>query len=47
VLDPADNFGGRMSFRRLAPFSLIIIIVFGTLYFMDRRKGGYKVEKIA
>ncbi len=46
LLDPADNFGGRMSFRMLVPFSPIIILVFGTLYLQDRRKGGYKVEKI-
>jgi len=46
VLDPADNFGGRMSFRKIAPFAIIIIIVFGYLYIHDRRRGGYKVEKI-
>ena len=46
VLDPADNFGGRMSFRRLAPLSIVMMIVFGTLYVNDRRKGGYRVEKI-
>ena len=47
ILNPADNFGGRMSFRKLAPFSIIIVIIFGTLYINDRRRGGYKVEKIA
>jgi len=46
ILNPADNYGGRMSFRKLAPFSIIIVVVFGLLYLMDLRKGGYKVEKI-
>ena len=47
LLNPADNFGGRMAFRKIAPFAAIIIVVFGILYVNDRRKGGYKVEKIA
>ena len=47
VLDPADNYGGRMAFRRLAPLSAIIVLVFGTLYVSDRRRGGYKVVHIA
>lgn len=45
-LDPADNYGGRMAFRRLAPFAGIIIVVFGILFISDLRKGGYKVEHI-
>lgn len=44
VLLPADNYGGRMSFRYVAPFSLIIIVVFGILYLRDRATGGYKPE---
>ena len=46
VLDPADNYGGRMAFRRLAPVSGIIVLVFGILYINDRRRGGYKVESV-
>ncbi len=46
VLDPADNYGGRMSFRYVAPFSIVIIIVFGVLYIRDRKAGGYAVETI-
>jgi len=46
VLNPADNYGGRMAFRKLAPLSIIIVVVFGILYAMDRSRGGYKVEKI-
>jgi len=46
LLNPADNYGGKMSFRWVAPFSLIIIAIFGILYLIDRAKGGYKAEKI-
>jgi hypothetical protein len=47
VLDPADNYGGRMAFRRLAPTAIVIVLVFGTIYINDRRRGGYKVVHIA
>ena len=46
VLDPADNYGGRMSFRYVAPFAAIIIVVFGIIYLRDRASGGYTVEKL-
>jgi hypothetical protein len=46
VLNPADNYGGRMAFRRLAPVATIIVLVFGTIYINDRRRGGYKVVHI-
>lgn len=41
-LNPADNYGGRMAFRRLAPLSLIIIVVFGALFISDRSKARRK-----
>ena len=46
VLNPADNYGGRMSFRYVAPFSVVIIVVFGIMYLRDRKAGGYAVETI-
>ena len=46
VLLPADNYGGRMSFRYVAPFSLIIIVVFGALFIRDRATGGYRARRI-
>jgi sugar phosphate permease len=46
LLSPADNYGGRMSFRYVAPFALVIIVVFGVLYLRDRAAGGYKAEKL-
>lgn len=46
LLGPAENYGGRISFRYVAPLSLIIIAVFGVLYMSDRRAGGYRAERI-
>jgi len=46
VLGPADNEGGRMSFRYVAPFSIVIIVVFGAMYIRDRATGGYKIESM-
>jgi MFS family permease len=46
ILSPADNYGGRMSFRYVAPFSIAIILVFGVLFLRDRATGGYKAERL-
>ncbi|MGI8907281.1 MAG: MFS transporter [Candidatus Sumerlaeaceae bacterium] len=46
LLDPADNYGGRMSFRFLAPFAAILVVIFGFLYARDRAAGGYRAESI-
>ena len=46
ILNPADNYGGRMSFRIIAPFAGILVIVFGAMYISDKKKGGYKAEEI-
>ena len=45
-LNPADNEGGRRSFRTLAPVGIILIVVFGLLLVRDLRAGGYKAEKL-
>ncbi|MEM8489049.1 MAG: MFS transporter [Bacteroidota bacterium] len=46
ILGPAENYGGKTSFETLAPFGIILIVVFGFLFFQDRRSGGYKAEKL-
>lgn len=46
LLGPAENYGGRISFRYVAPLSLIIMAIFGFLYARDRRAGGYRAERI-
>jgi hypothetical protein len=35
ILDPAENHGGLISFRFVAPLSGILIIVFGAIYLRD------------
>lgn len=46
LLGPAENYAGKMSFRRLAPFAIVLALIFGVLYLRDRTQGGYKAEKI-
>jgi fucose permease len=46
ILRPADNYGGRISFRYILPFTGLLVIVFGILYWRDRRSGGYEVVGI-
>ena len=47
LLGPAENQGGQIAFRYVAPLSIILAVVFGILYFRDRARGGYKVERLA
>ena len=46
VLGPADNYGGRVSFRYIVPFTCLLIVIFGGLYWRDRQRGGYQAETI-
>lgn len=46
ILGPADNYGGRISFRYVVPLCGILVLIFGALYVRDRRAGGYRVETI-
>ena len=46
LLNPAENDGGLMSFRYVAPFAIILVVVFGAMYLVDKKKGGYQAEKI-
>ena len=36
ILDPAENHGGLMSFRYVAPLSVMLVVVFGVMYVQDR-----------
>ena len=47
VLGPAENQGGQVAFRYVAPLSIILAVIFGILFFRDRARGGYKVERLA
>lgn len=46
LLGPADNYGGRISFRYIVPLAGVLVIIFGLLYWHDRRAGGYRVVKM-
>jgi len=39
VLGPADNYGGRVSFRYLTPLAAVLVVVFGVLYARDTAAG--------
>ncbi|GAC1516917.1 MAG: MFS transporter [Gemmatimonadaceae bacterium] len=45
VLGPAENFGGRVSFRYCVPLAALAAIAFALLYLADRRRGGYQVVR--
>lgn len=46
ILQPAEAQGGQRSFRFVAPAALLLIVVFGTLYLRDRRRGGYRAVRL-
>jgi len=46
LLGPAENYGGRISFRRVALLSILLTVVFAVLYLRDLARGGYQAEKL-
>jgi hypothetical protein len=46
ILQPAEAMGGQKSFRYIAPAALVLILVFGTMYVNDRRRGGYRAVRL-
>ncbi len=46
VLRPADNYGGRMAFRWVAPVALIVAAFFAGMFIYDRKKGGYRAVRL-
>ena len=46
LLQPAEARGGQESFRYVAPAALVLIAVFGTMYVNDKRRGGYRAERL-
>jgi MFS family permease len=46
ILGPADNYGGRISFRYVVPLCGVLMIIFGALYMRDKAAGGYQVTRI-
>lgn len=46
VLNPAENYGGRMAFQKIVPFTALVFLIFAAMFVMQRMSGGYKVERI-
>jgi len=46
LLNPAELYGGRMSFRVVSGLAVVLMLIFGALYASDRMKGGYKAERL-
>ena len=46
ILGPADNYGGKVSFRYVVPLCAVLLLIFGGLYARDRQAGGYQVQRI-
>ena len=44
LLDGADNKSGLLSFRFLAPFALLVCLIFAIVVVSDRRAGGYMAQ---
>jgi len=46
ILGPADNFGGKISFRWVVPLCGVLTLIFAGLYMKDRQAGGYRIERL-
>ncbi len=46
LLGPAENHGGLVSFRFLVPLCGILGVVFGVLYWRERRSGGHRAHPL-
>ena len=46
ILRPADNYGGRQAFFWVAPFGLLVALIFLGLYIHDKRRGGYAAVRL-
>jgi len=44
LLDGADNKSGLLSFRYMAPFALLVCLIFAIVVLSDRRAGGYRAQ---
>ena len=46
IINPAEGYGGQRALLFVAPFPLVLIVFFGAMYVADRRRGGYRVERL-
>ena len=42
----SDAFGPAKSLQVWAALPIVLVVVFGLVYFSDKARGGYKAEKI-
>jgi hypothetical protein len=47
ALDHVLGIAAQASFRAVAVFPAILLLVFGAIWFYDRSRGGFKGEKIS
>lgn len=47
LLGPAENYGGRVSFRYCVPLAGLVALVFLGLFLRDKSRGGYRVERLS
>jgi fucose permease len=47
ILGPAENYGGKISFRHVAPLAAVLALIFGLLFFRERSRGGYKIVRLS
>jgi fucose permease len=46
ILRPADNYGGRMAFRWIAPIAFLVALVFLVMFLREKQRGGYRVVQL-
>lgn len=44
TIGPAENYGGRLSFRYLVPLGVLATLIFLFIWMNDRRRGGYQAQ---
>jgi hypothetical protein len=46
VVNTAEIEGARQAFRKVSALPILLVVIFGTIAVMDRRRGGYKPEEL-
>jgi hypothetical protein len=47
ILRPADNYGGRMAFRWVAPIAFLVALIFLIMFIREKQRGGYRVVELS
>ena len=46
LIGPAEAWGGQRALMLISPAAFLMMIVFGVMFFNDRRRGGYRARKL-